>query len=134
MSNKQNKVGKATENIIAQYFKSKRYWAFIVPKSINGQPFDVIALNKEKKWLVDAKHLEESEASFPFNRIEPNQITSMSYARIYAGIDKYLGFIIKWDREPNRLFYLDYDIFIELKEKGLKSIKISELKDMEDVI
>lgn len=134
MSIKQTKLGKSTETIIAQYFKSKRYWAFIIPKSINGQPFDVIALRHSDIWLVDVKHLEEDKASFSFSRIEPNQITSMNYAKKYSEIVGHLGFIIYWEREPNRLFYLSYDIFTDLSEKGLKSIKINELEDMEDLI
>lgn len=134
MSSKQNEVGKKTEYIIAQYFKEHKYWAFVIPKSINGQPFDVIALGHNDIWLVDAKHLESSKASFSFDRIEANQITSMRYAKLYAEIDGHLGFIIKWEREPNRLFYLDYNIFTEFSEKGLKSVKIEELEDMEDLI
>jgi hypothetical protein len=58
----------------------------------------------------------------------------MNYAKKYSEIVGHLGFIIYWEREPNKLFYLDYDIFTDLSEKGLKSIKINELKDMEDLI
>lgn len=134
MSLKQNKIGKQTEIDVAQYFKEHKYWAFVIPKTINGQPFDLIAISKKDIWLVDIKHLEKEKASFSFDRVEANQITSMNYAKNYAKIEGNLGFIILWDREPNKLFFLNYDIFIELKEKGLKSIKINELKDMEDVI
>lgn len=134
MSLKQNKIGKQTEIDVAQYFKEHKYWAFVIPKTINGQPFDLIAISKKDIWLVDIKHLEKEKASFSFDRAEANQITSMNYAKNYAKIEGNLGFIILWDRKPNKLFFLDYDIFIEFKEKGLKSIKINELKDMEDVI
>lgn len=135
MSKKQNELGKLTEkDIIAQYFKSKKYWAFVIPKTINGQPFDIIAIRHNDIWLVDAKHLEEKKASFSFDRIEANQITSMMYAEKYANVDGHLGFIIYWEREPNKLFYLNYDNYIDLSQKGLKSVKIQELEDMEDLL
>lgn len=135
MSIKQNQIGKTTEKeIVAQYFKTKRYWAFVIPKTINGQPFDLIALRQKDIWLVDAKHLESEKVSFAFSRIEPNQITSMMYAKKYANVIGHLGFIIYWEREPNSLFYLDYDNFIELSQKGAKSVKISDLEIVEDII
>ena len=125
MNSKQNELGKLTEKeIVAKFFKNHKYWAFVIPKSVNGQPFDLIALRHKDIWLIDAKHLESDKASFAFSRIEPNQITSMMYATKYANVDGHLGFIIYWEREPNKLFYFNYDDFIELSQKGLKSIKI----------
>lgn len=134
LNTKQNELGRKTEDMIAQFFKSKKYWAFVIPKKREGQPCDIIAIRKDDVWIIDAKHLEENKASFSFSRIEPNQITSMKYMHIFANIEAHIGFIISWDREPNRLFYFDYDNFTDLSQKGLKSIKIEELDDMEDLI
>lgn len=135
MGIKQNELGKSTEKeIAAQFFKDHKYWALIIPKTINGQPFDIIACRKTDMWFVDAKHLEEKKASLPFDRIESNQETSMTYAKKYAEIVARFGFVICWDREPNKLFYFKYDNYIEMKRKGLKSVKIQELEDMEDLI
>lgn len=135
MLNIQNRLGKETEKeIAAQFFKKHKYWALIIPKTINGQPFDIIACRENDLWFIDAKHLDEKKASLPFDRIEANQETSMTYAKCYAKIVARFGFIVYWEREPNRLFYFSFDNYIEMKQKGLKSVKIKELDDMEDLI
>lgn len=133
MKSKQLILGNKVEQCIAKIFKENKYWAYIIPKKISGQPFDVIACRKNTNWFIDAKHLESDKASFPFDRIEPNQRTSMGYARIFAGIQN-LGFAIQWDRDDSRVFFLSYDKLIELEEKGLKSAKIESLDDFTEVI
>lgn len=133
MVSKQNIVGNATENEIAKLFKEHKYLAFIIPKKIGGQPFDIIGCNKNNVWLIDAKHLESNKASFPFERIEPNQRTSMKYAEIVTGIET-KGFVIKWERDVSRHFFLSYDKLIELEKNGAKSIPIKELEVFEDLL
>ena len=66
----QNIVGNETEKQVAELFHKNEYWAFVIPKKIGGQPFDIIASREKDTWFVDAKHLEASKASFPFDRIE----------------------------------------------------------------
>lgn len=127
MISKQLIVGNSTEERIAQFFSQKKYWAYILPKKLGGQPFDVIACRGNNTWFIDAKHLEANKASFSFERIEPNQRTSMKFAKIYADI-KNLGFIIEWDRCPENLFYLSYDKLIEIEQNGAKSVKIEALE------
>ena len=134
MGAKENILGKKAEKQVADWFKSKRYWAFLIPKSINGQPFDLIARKKDDIWFVDVKHLEDNKASFPFERIEPNQITSMKYAQKVAQIYKNLGFIIVWERDTERLFFIEWSEIDELMKNGVKSKKISELKELEKLI
>ena len=52
MGIKQNQIGRHTEIEIAQFLKKYRYWAFIIPKGINGQPFDIIARRKNKTFFI----------------------------------------------------------------------------------
>lgn len=133
MGKEQLKLGDDTEKDIAKFFRGLGYWVFIIPKKIGGQPFDIIASKNNVSWFVDAKHLEENKASFPFSRIEPNQETSMNYARTFANITN-VGFVIKWERDNSRLFFLNYEQFINFKKNGVKSVKISDLQDLERMI
>lgn len=128
MGRKQVEQGKATEQRIAEFFHNNGYWAYIVPKTIGGQPFDIIACRGNTTWFVDAKHIEEHKASFDFNRIEPNQKTSMCYAHNFAKMTN-IGFGILWDREPQKLFFLPYVDYIEMAKQGIMSVKIKELKE-----
>lgn len=131
MNSKQLKVGNLSENNIAEFFQKHGYWAYVLPKKIGGQPFDIIACKNNTVWFIDAKHLRKEELSFPFDRIEPNQRSSMQYAKYFAGITN-LGFVIDWERTDNGLFFLPYEQVIEIEQKGLKSVKITELKRMEE--
>ena len=139
MGNIQDKVGRQAEKETEKLLKKYGYWALLVQKGPNGQPFDVVACKEKENgekitWFVDVKHLKEKEVSFPFDRVESNQETSMKYARKFAGIKEYLGFVIVLERAENRFLFLDYDKFIRLKEKGLKSVKIDELVNYEDLL
>ena len=127
--------GDQTEKLIAiECFKKNGYWAYITPKKVNGQPVDIIALKNNIIWLVDAKHIREGEKSFPFSRIEPNQIDSLNYAK-QKGL-KNIGFVICQDN-LNAVFsplFLSFDKLIDFMEKGLKSIKIELLEDFMEVL
>lgn len=134
MGMKENVLGKRAEKNVEQFFKSKRYWAFLIPKGVNGQPFDLIARKKDDVWFCDVKHVEEEKASFVFERIEPNQITSMKYAQKIAQIEKNLGFIIVWERDTDKLFFIEWSDIDEMMKKGIKSKKINELKELEELL
>lgn len=138
MGSIQDKVGRIAEKDVEKLFSSHGYWALLVQKGPNGQPFDLIAIkekeNKVYKWFVDVKHLRGKVASFTFDRIEANQLTSMKYARSFAGIKDNLGFVITPDLGESRYLYLPYDKLIEMKEKGLKSVKIADLENFEELL
>ena len=135
MKSKQLTVGNETEKqVVEKIFRKYGYFGIIIPKSPQGQPVDIIAAKGiDKKftdtWLVDAKHVSESCCSFPFDRIEPNQIMSLYYAKEFAKI-KNLGFAISFDRDDVGVLFLPYDKFIEMKERGLKSVNMSELEPL----
>ena len=131
----QNDIGRTEEEKAAKYLSQHKYWALVIPKGPNGQPFDIIASRKRDTWFLDVKHLEKDKASFPFSRIESNQITSMNYANIVAKISSdRLGFMIKWERNPDKYFFLSWEKFIECKRKDEKSVKITELVNLEELL
>lgn len=128
MGIKQNILGKNTEDIVADFFGEKGYWAHILPKAIAGQPFDIIARRENKVFFVDAKHLEDKKVSFALSRIEPNQLSAMKYANIIANIYDDMGFVILW-RE--NLYFLDYEIVKSMLTNNIKSIKMEQLPLLE---
>lgn len=130
MGIKQNKIGHQTESEVANFFSKNSYWAFIIPKGINGQPFDIIARRENETWFIDAKHLEVGRVSFPFDRIEPNQITSMQYANYIANIKDNMGFIIQQDQN---LYFMSYETYLKQRELS-KSIKLSDLPRLDNLI
>ena len=129
----QNYVGKTTEIIIADFLREKGYWAYILPKKVGGQPFDIVACRCNYVWMVDAKHLEKEKASFSFDRIEPNQKTAMMYARTFANISN-IGFVIYWERNTTQLYFLSYDRWQEMSKEGQKSVKIEDLENFGELI
>lgn len=134
VNSKQLQVGNETEEIIADFFTKKGYYPLIIPKKVTGQPFDIVACKgKKEAWLVDAKHLSKTEASFSFERIEPNQLTSMMIASKFYDMSN-VGFVIKWDRDESRLFLLRYEDLLIMKKNGQKSVKIELLEDFEVVL
>ena len=133
MGSIQNLQGRTTEEYIADCLFHKGYWVYVLPKKIGGQPFDIIALKDNKILCVDAKHLEASKKSFTFDRIEPNQRTSMWMARNHANI-KELGFVIQAEIDLSRLFYLSYDKLLEEEQNGAKSVKLEALIDLTEIL
>lgn len=133
MNREQEKIGRETEKEVAKYLKELRYYALIIPKTVHGQPVDMIFGKNNIVWFVDIKHLENNKASFPFDRIESNQETAMQYAKIISNMTN-LGFVIKWERDDSGYFFLDYDKFLELRKNGFKSVKMKDLKRFDEVL
>lgn len=133
MKSVQNIVGDSTENYTANFLRENGYWAYILPKKVGGQPFDIIACRYDDIWFLDAKHLENEKASFSFERIEPNQKTSMSYAQNFAHITN-MGFVIYWERNPETLYFLPYERVRKMESDGQKSVKIEELNEFKVVL
>lgn len=138
IKSKQLQVGNATEENVIKIFKKNHFWAYLTPRKIGGQPIDIISIrNKEgntEAWLLDAKHVEQDKISFAFNRIEPNQWTAMEYASEWAGlnVDK-MGFAIEFERNRS-VYWLPYKTALEMVKNGQKSIKLYELKLLEEIL
>ena len=132
----QEKNARATEKLVCKKFKEFGYWCFNIPKKVEGQPCDIVASKKNGKtflvWLVDAKHVREEEVSFDFDRVEPNQITSMRYARDFAGLEN-LGFAIFFARLKS-LYWLPFNFYEELIKQGAKSINMRFLTPFVEVL
>ena len=134
VNSKQLQVGNDAEQYIADFLFKKGYMSIIIPKKMSGQPCDIVACKGGKEaWMIDAKHLSKNEASFSFDRIEPNQLTTMMIAKNFANMNN-LGFVIKWDREESKLFFLSYEELVDLKKNGAKSVKIGLLRDFKEMI
>lgn len=128
---RQDKIGRNSEQLITNFFKQNGFWAYLLPKTVQGQPFDIIAIRGNNVWCVDAKHVEENKKSFTFSRIEPNQITSMSYAYNYCDIKEQIGFIIHWNDE---LYFLPFMDYLALTRTDAKSVKIESLPLMRNIL
>lgn len=129
---KQLQKGNETEKLVCEMFKKYGYWSHILQKGKDGgQPCDVVAMKENINWQIDAKHVED-EISFPFSRIESNQITSMDYAMNFSKI-KNLGFAIYFERF-NKLYFMHFLKYLELKNQKRKSVRYDELVEMEEVL
>lgn len=125
-------IGNKTERQIISVFNKYGYWVYNTPHKVNGQPVDIIAIRKNNAWLVDAKHLESRSASFSFDRIEPNQITTCLYASTFAQIDN-VGFAIEYERTGG-VYWFPFKKYQELDKQGCKSVKIADLSLLEDYL
>lgn len=140
---KQLELGNKTERNVAKKFRSFGYWNHILAKRTEGQPCDIMAAkglyvkNKIETivWLVDAKHV-ENKVSFSFDDIQPNQITSLGYARDFANITGtrgFTGFVIFFERDA-QLRWFSFDNYEKLAKEGAKSVNMNDLRLFEEVL
>lgn len=69
MSNK--KLGNKFENELAQYLFNKGFWVLRIIDGYAGQPVDIIAVKKQKPYLIECKVCTKDK--FTMKRLEPNQ-------------------------------------------------------------
>lgn len=133
MGGKQLKNGNRDEELVISIFKKHGYWCHNFAKDrVGKQPVDIIALKENTSWLVDVKNVENG-VSFPISRIEANQWTCLDYAKNFAKL-KNLGFVICFERDDLRPLFLEYDKALEMLKTEKKSIKMSELKGLEEYL
>ena len=134
MTNKelQIKLGNATEKFICKTFRRHGYWVYNIPKKTNGQPCDIVAIRGAKSWLVDGKHVEEGKVSFAFDRVEDNQVSSLTYARDFAQIER-VGFAVFFERTKT-LYWLHFTRYQELVAQGVKSVNLADLEPFEGIL
>ena len=131
-------IGNKTEKTVSSIFRSRGYWVYNCPKSSTGaQPVDLIAIKGGESyivWLVDGKHVRESDASFKLDRIEDNQWISLQYARDYANIKtENLGFVIEFER-TNTFYWLPLETALKMRENNEKSINLNKLDLFERIL
>lgn len=129
MGIKQNQIGRKAEIQTALFFQKHRYWALVIPKGINGQPFDIIARRGNVTFFVDAKHVDGE--IFSFDRIEPNQLSSMRYASLIADIKDNMGFVINKGED---FYFLPYQLYLELEAEKCNGIIVTRLVKLEHIL
>jgi hypothetical protein len=142
MTSKQMQNGNSAENLVVELFREYHYWVHDMAKDATGaQPVDVVAIRGAfagfgtSTFLVDAKNVRESEISLPFSRIESNQLSCMKYAFEWAGISKRnIGFVVVFDREPDKPRFLSYSAYLEMVKRGEKSANFNDMADFINVI
>lgn len=128
----QNEIGQEYETKFCKWLQNHRFWAYNIPRKTSGQPCDIVAIRNNIAMLVDVKHVRKEEVSFPFDRIEPNQISSFAYARNFACVS-YTGFAIFFERD-GMWYWFPYDNFVKAYVFGEKSINKELLITVEDFI
>lgn len=119
--------GRLGEQIAMEFLKKRGYWVHDTGRNSAGsQPVDLIAIKKGSVWLLDAKFVRMEDSSFRFTDVQPNQVTTMRYAKEFAGIEN-LGFFIVFDRDRESPRFMPYSEYIVLSA-GFKSVKMSELR------
>ena len=134
MISKQMTNGNRAERDIGLLFKKHGFWAHTFAKSQSGsQPVDVVAIRENECWLLDVKHIRKEEVSFPFVRIEPNQWSCLDYARNFAKI-KNVGIAVRHENDEIFAYWLSYDKLLSMKQNGSKSVKLSDLEVLEELL
>lgn len=119
------KIGNEYEKKLCELLKDKKYWCHLLSYNSYGQPFDIIAFNRYNLFLIDAKHCKGDR--FSFSNIEPNQISSFTYALECGASKEKTGFAI-WFENDNCFKWLPF-----YKVIGT-SIHKNELKNIEEVL
>lgn len=141
MKSKQLEAGNLAERDVAKFFQGKGYWCHVFSKSQSGsQPVDLIAVKGYDGivdlWLCDVKNVEAQNASFPFSRIEPNQESTLRYAKEFAnltGDNCHLGFIIVFGRDQSKPRYFDFSDLPKIR-KYSSSVGIDTLLCVSEII
>lgn len=106
-------IGNSTEQEFLKILKELRYWCYLTPDKVNGQPCDVIAIRDNVGWLLDVKHCNDNR--FDFTRIEPNQLMCFEYNRILGNNNT--GFALYFQRKCIWKI-LRYDVYCKYLRQG----------------
>lgn len=120
----QKKIGNTAEKIFCERLSEKGYWCHLLADKINGQPFDVIAIKDNAPFCFDVKNCRQYR--FPFERIEPNQRTSMEYVS-QKGKCYFVGFALFYQ---DKFYWLSYDKVKKMEKVGAKSVNLEVLKEI----
>lgn len=117
------KTGKQAEIYVAEQLSKNKYWVGGFEKTISGtQPFDQIAINSQHALCYDVKHCKEDY--FHFSRIEENQKRALGYLNELKNPQVLTGFMLVYE---NEVYWLSYDIYLELESEDKKSVTPSVL-------
>ena len=120
--------GDKGERLMVSFFRERGYWIHVSKRDRQGaQPVDGIAIKKNEAWLLDAKYVENGYR-LDFSDIQPNQVTSMRYARDYAGVEN-LGFFVVFGQDEGTPYLLEFATYEKLAKEGKKSANTMDMKD-----
>lgn len=123
-------TGTQAENHVAEELAKLGAWVGNFNKSNTGaQPFDQIAITKNFTWCYDVKHSMINR--FDFRRIEDNQLLALSYIHNLDNANTIVGFGIVYEGE---IFFLSYHQYLQLKAESRKSVRITDLENMLDML
>lgn len=125
---KQQEVGKKLEKIVCEIAYKKGYFSHNIKNGINGQPFDIVLVKKDKVFLIDTKNVIKGK-TFYFKRIENNQWLSMKLLNDKEFYN--VGFVINFE-EYKSLKVLFFKDIIEENKKILLEDEL--LKDFESIL
>lgn len=124
------KTGTQAEVFVAQELSIRGAWVGDFNKSNTGsQPFDQVAITSNYTWCYDVKHCNVDR--FDFVRVEDNQRLSLSYIHGLDNVNVIVGFTLVYKEE---IFFLTYYNLLQLIAEGRKSIKITSLENMFDLL
>ena len=119
--NNNKKIGNISERKLIKLLCNNYYWSYLFPNTINGQPCDVIAFNKDTIILIDVKHCESNR--FNTSRIEPNQLTTFEMVNkiredIICGIvvyfyDEDIPYFIRYSKDLKKSYSKEEMILFE---------------------
>ena len=123
-------TGTQAENYVAEELAKLGAWVGNFNKSNTGaQPFDQIAITKNFTWCYDVKHSMINR--FDFRRIEDNQLLALDYINSLENANVIVGFVIVYEGE---IFFLSYHQYLQSKAKSRKSVRITDLENMLDIL
>ena len=126
----ENKIrtGIQAEKYVAEELAKRGCWVGNFNKGNTGtQPFDQIMIGKKKVWAYDVKHSKIDR--FDFRRVEENQESALGFLYQQGVVNT--GFVIVY---KDTLYYLSFGTYLALKNKGDKSVKITELITFLDLL
>lgn len=126
----ENKIrtGIQAEIYVAEELAKRGCWVGNFNKGHTGtQPFDQIMTGKKKVWGYDVKHSKIDR--FDFRRVEENQESALGFLYQQGVVNT--GFVIVY---KDTLYYLSFGTYLTLKNKGDKSVKITELITFLDLL
>lgn len=125
---KQQENGKKLEKLVCEIAYKNGYFSHNIKNGINGQPFDIVLVKKDKVFLIDTKNVIKGK-TFYFKRIENNQWLSMKLLNDKEFYN--VGFVINFE-EYKSLKVLFFKDIIEENKKILLEDEL--LKDFESIL
>ena len=114
------KIGNDFEHELCEILSDAGFWVHNFSNRKNGQPADIIAVQNNKSYLVDAKVC--TYEYFPFRRIEENQRYAMDMWIECGNTTPYFAL-----KARNEVYMVSWETMKHLIEKGKKQLNLEEM-------